>query len=299
MEIARSAAGTEVTRCPYCHSSVAETEEQVACKQCLARHHRSCWDEGHRCASCSATTPLVAAGGDVIAPVEPVTADDDAVRREAARLLEENEQSQEGSAEALLSFPTLGILPIVQCENALAAHRDRNKTVESGPLPPLADDVKKLVEDARARAFSSKVDEHRHALTILGYFGVGLAAFVATQFHGAAGAGAVLYVGALVVLGGWMHAFREGVRRHEFDQFDARLVAGAVAPARIKEITEARQQAWSAMRFNDIANTFCGLVISPLVLLPLLSIRARRALSLHVKHDETLAGIQTARKETS
>jgi hypothetical protein len=47
------------TRCPFCHEGVAvESEAWVACEKCLARHHRACWDEGKRCASCGASAPL-------------------------------------------------------------------------------------------------------------------------------------------------------------------------------------------------------------------------------------------------
>lgn len=58
------------TRCPYCHEGVAvEAEAWVACERCLARHHRACWDEGQRCAACSATVPLARDR-----PVDPVQA---------------------------------------------------------------------------------------------------------------------------------------------------------------------------------------------------------------------------------
>jgi len=39
-------------RCPYCHTDVVEAE--VTCADCLARHHRECWDEHQECASCGA-----------------------------------------------------------------------------------------------------------------------------------------------------------------------------------------------------------------------------------------------------
>lgn len=39
-------------RCPFCHAEVES--EEVACVACLARHHRSCWDEHRQCAACGA-----------------------------------------------------------------------------------------------------------------------------------------------------------------------------------------------------------------------------------------------------
>ena len=48
-------------RCPYCHSDVdAEADDGVACKGCLARHHKSCWDEAGVCSACGGTQALVA-----------------------------------------------------------------------------------------------------------------------------------------------------------------------------------------------------------------------------------------------
>jgi hypothetical protein len=40
-------------RCPYCHADVnTEANDWVACRQCLARHHASCWREHGACATC-------------------------------------------------------------------------------------------------------------------------------------------------------------------------------------------------------------------------------------------------------
>lgn len=38
-------------RCPFCHDDV-RVEESVACRDCLARHHEGCWDEGAGCSTC-------------------------------------------------------------------------------------------------------------------------------------------------------------------------------------------------------------------------------------------------------
>lgn len=48
-------------RCPFCLDSVeASKKSWVACAGCLARHHRGCWRESKRCASCGSTKHLVA-----------------------------------------------------------------------------------------------------------------------------------------------------------------------------------------------------------------------------------------------
>ncbi len=40
-------------RCPFCHSEVkTASEEWVACRECLARHHAACWGESAKCAAC-------------------------------------------------------------------------------------------------------------------------------------------------------------------------------------------------------------------------------------------------------
>src|ERR1700691_3205681 len=40
-------------RCPFCHSEISvESDDWVACKSCLARHHRECWLEASACSVC-------------------------------------------------------------------------------------------------------------------------------------------------------------------------------------------------------------------------------------------------------
>ncbi len=46
-------------RCPYCHDECSPSENDAVCHACLARHHRSCWEESGRCASCSGARALV------------------------------------------------------------------------------------------------------------------------------------------------------------------------------------------------------------------------------------------------
>ena len=44
---------TELTRCPFCHDDVDPAgPDWLACRRCLARHHRGCWREGRRCGAC-------------------------------------------------------------------------------------------------------------------------------------------------------------------------------------------------------------------------------------------------------
>lgn len=59
-----------VLRCPFCHDEV-RTEKSVACRDCLARHHGTCWDEGGgKCAACRSTHKLVSLSG--VAMAKPV-----------------------------------------------------------------------------------------------------------------------------------------------------------------------------------------------------------------------------------
>jgi WD40 repeat protein len=43
-------------RCPYCHDRLSE--DWVACESCVAKHHRGCWDEHGRCATCGGSESL-------------------------------------------------------------------------------------------------------------------------------------------------------------------------------------------------------------------------------------------------
>lgn len=44
-------------RCPYCHDNVQpDTDDWVACQQCLARHHTECWE--NRCSACQCADHL-------------------------------------------------------------------------------------------------------------------------------------------------------------------------------------------------------------------------------------------------
>jgi hypothetical protein len=47
-------------RCPFCHADCTP-EESVVCRDCLARHHGPCWDEGGCCSTCGSIHKLVSA----------------------------------------------------------------------------------------------------------------------------------------------------------------------------------------------------------------------------------------------
>lgn len=51
------------TRCPYCHENVKLAEDVwVVCADCLARHHKECWQDAARCCACGQTAHLEPAG---------------------------------------------------------------------------------------------------------------------------------------------------------------------------------------------------------------------------------------------
>ncbi|MBX3469088.1 MAG: hypothetical protein KF878_19630 [Planctomycetes bacterium] len=50
-------------RCPYCRDDCTPDDDNVVCNECLARHHRGCWEEGgDRCAGCRSTVAAGAGG---------------------------------------------------------------------------------------------------------------------------------------------------------------------------------------------------------------------------------------------
>jgi len=49
--------------CPFCRETVdAKKKNWVACASCLARHHKKCWRESKKCATCGLKKHLVAPG---------------------------------------------------------------------------------------------------------------------------------------------------------------------------------------------------------------------------------------------
>jgi F-box protein 11 len=60
------------SRCPFCHESVRPAEDVwVACAECLARHHKECWQDGTRCGSCGQVSCLEPAGMTVYRSAAP------------------------------------------------------------------------------------------------------------------------------------------------------------------------------------------------------------------------------------
>lgn len=54
-------------RCPYCHDH-CEVEEAVVCRDCLARHHVGCWNEGVGCSACHCETRLESSARPKLTP---------------------------------------------------------------------------------------------------------------------------------------------------------------------------------------------------------------------------------------
>jgi F-box protein 11 len=68
--------GRSPTRCPYCHDDVKPAESGwVVCRDCLARHHKECWEDSARCSSCGQTTYLEPAGMTVFRTAQPPPAE--------------------------------------------------------------------------------------------------------------------------------------------------------------------------------------------------------------------------------
>ncbi len=53
-------------RCPYCHDEVERAaSDKLACNECMAWHHSSCWREHGSCAACGAVQTGLEANPDV------------------------------------------------------------------------------------------------------------------------------------------------------------------------------------------------------------------------------------------
>jgi len=307
MEIARSAPGSEIHRCPYCHESVApEATDGVACQQCLARHHGACWRELGRCSACQGTTPLAAADAArwaELAPVPSVAARDDEARREAARVLESTESRSAWLLPALLAPFTLGVFPIVDAESALSEHRARN-AMELGPLPVVADDLRAKIQDARARSADAMMASKgmRHGFLALAGISV-LVTFLMWFLEGTKHPdgfwvliGACFEVMAFQAI--YLNVFRETVRSHERHQLYARLVTDALPPDEIRRIVERNEADWSTRRAQDILlSVFSafGLLLGPIGL-AVIGARLRGALALHEAHEAALPRTPVVRK---
>lgn len=52
MEQTHTIVNNSAPRCPYCHETVDVQSTKLACLDCMAWHHRECWDEHGKCSSC-------------------------------------------------------------------------------------------------------------------------------------------------------------------------------------------------------------------------------------------------------
>lgn len=52
MSTAHRVVNHSILRCPYCHDVVTIQSSKKACEQCMAWHHKECWNETGRCSTC-------------------------------------------------------------------------------------------------------------------------------------------------------------------------------------------------------------------------------------------------------
>ncbi|MDF1660706.1 MAG: hypothetical protein P1V97_02985 [Planctomycetota bacterium] len=52
MKTAQKVINHSQPRCPYCHDAVTVQSSKQACEHCMAWHHKECWSEMGKCASC-------------------------------------------------------------------------------------------------------------------------------------------------------------------------------------------------------------------------------------------------------
>ena len=70
-------------RCPWCHEDVViASDDWVACRECMARHHDTCWEERARCATCGGAARL----GGAVVQVASVEVERLRIEAELARL---------------------------------------------------------------------------------------------------------------------------------------------------------------------------------------------------------------------
>jgi hypothetical protein len=304
MESTQVSFARDAQRCPFCHARVAvETEEWVACKQCLARHHAACWGESARCSSCQSDVPLVATPPRPTGPsrsllFEPDTpsvgVSADTIRFVTSNLLEAEDRRNRAFLTAVLTPLTLGAAPVIQAETAFAAHATRNRA-ELPPIPCVSRELVARIRMARELA----VDWSRFLGFVRGLIPtlIAITSLVAcaTNLFGWTQTGDRSYLEgavlaqtvAMFALVAYLHAFRETVRRHEYHQFFVRLVSEAVSPHKTKELMRVGRAAWNHRRAID--SIFSLLAFVPLVgllVLPVIGVRTRGALFLHEEQEE-------------
>jgi hypothetical protein len=302
MEQTQVSFAKESHRCPFCHEQVAtEQDEWVACKQCLARHHVGCWSEGSRCASCQHGTPLIAPStgrfrpipsADIAPLAEGMSAD--AIRFVTSQALDQEHRRHQALVTALLAPLTLGAYPVIQAEQALAQHRSRNRS-EQPPLPNVAREIGARLRLAREHAFdpANGTGVVRSAIpclvmvaSMIVCIAFAIDAFMSHDASSLMTAWNAQLFAALATFG-YLHVYRESVRRHEFHQFFIKLVSDAVTPARSKEVMKQTRREWNSRRALDAILTLLALVPGVgLALFPVAGARMRGALFLHEDHEE-------------
>jgi hypothetical protein len=304
MESTQVSFARDAQRCPFCHAKVVlETDEWVACKQCLARHHAACWGESSRCSSCQSDVPMVATPPRPERPgrsllFEPDTPSSgvsaDTIRFVTSNLLEAEDRRHRSLLTAILTPLTLGAAPVIQSEIAFAAHSTRNRA-ELPPIPCVSRELVARIRMARELAVDwSRFLGFARALVptaiavpalvfciynLIGWGQTGDRQLLADAVM-AQGVGMLAFVA-------YLHGFRETVRRHEYHQFFVRLVSEAVSPHKSKEVMAMGRKAWNHRRAVDAIFSLLAFVpLVGLLLLPVLGVRTRGALSLHEEQEE-------------
>jgi hypothetical protein len=306
-EAVRVDVGEGITRCPFCHETVAaESDDWIACKGCLARHHQGCWNEGKGCSSCHGTIPLApardASGPAAGTSLGAVSTPRDA-RRETAHLLEREARKTEGVIPAVLAIPTAGISGVIAAERALRRHRRRNALEE---LRPLEGDVELAakVEAARERAVSGNAKSWlaTFAFPMLALAAFGNAIFMLIRVHDLNDPGALplaflFYALGWIVLATHLHLHRAAVRRHERDQAYVSLVSSGTAPDEAKALLGRFDGDWQKLLIPGVGATLFGLVPwFGLLALPGLAILQHLHLRTHETHEEELARLASKGK---
>lgn len=116
--------------CPFCRDALRPGELDVACTDCDTRHHRACWGEAGRCATCGAGASAPAAR-----PVEPPAAALPPLpvraRPGSTRALPRPAEGSASWLRALLALCALVVLGVVAA--ITLRHRDHPAQAPSPP----------------------------------------------------------------------------------------------------------------------------------------------------------------------
>ncbi|MBX3469949.1 MAG: hypothetical protein KF878_23990 [Planctomycetes bacterium] len=302
-------------RCPFCHEHVrAEDERWVACAQCLARHHDACWGESTACGACGHAASLAPAearaSGRDLGPVPRGPDETDHIRRQTAALLEQEAARDRAWSDAFLGPLTLGVVPMLRQERALAAHHAANVATEE-PRPDLEPTVRARYEEALHARVDSPL---RVTLPIVGIaIGIFFVVWSRVQISGLDEGLPWLeflqqlqtlqrfFLGgmatALLAFSAYMHAAREAVRSHERRQLFLRLVGGAVPKERVEKLVARFAGDWTKRRALDLLLTLLSLIpLVGLLLVPLIAARYSGSLALHERHEQDLDEVAPRRE---